>query len=45
MEPRDGDVKHSLADIHRAESIIGYKPAYTLDNGLKETIKWFSDEF
>ncbi len=44
MEPRDGDVKHSLADIRRAESIIGYKPSYTLDDGLKETIKWFSNE-
>ena len=43
MEPRDGDVKHSLADIRRAESIIGYNPAYTLDDGLKETIRWFSN--
>ena len=41
VEPRDGDVKHSLADISRAESIIGYKPSYTLDDGLKETIGWF----
>ena len=44
MEPRGGDVKHSLADIRRAESIIGYKPSCTLDDGLKETIKWFSNE-
>ena len=43
VEPREGDVKHSLADISRAESIIGYKPAHTLDDGLKETIRWFSD--
>ena len=44
MGPREGDVKHSLADIHRAESIIGYAPSYTLDDGLKETIRWFSNE-
>jgi len=43
MEPRDGDVKHSLADVRRAESIIGYNPAYTLDDGLEETIRWFSN--
>lgn len=43
MEPREGDVKHSLADIHRAESIIGYNPAYTLDDGLEETIRGFSN--
>ena len=44
VESREGDVKHSLADIRRAESIIGYKPSYTLDDGLKETIRWFSNE-
>ena len=44
VEPRDGDVKHSLADIRRDESIIGYAPSYTLDDGLKETIRWFSNE-
>jgi len=39
-EPRDGDVRHSLADISRAGS-IGYKPSYTLTDGLKETIGSF----
>jgi len=37
-EPREGDIKHSLADISRAES-IGYKPSYTLKDGLKDIIK------
>jgi UDP-N-acetyl-D-mannosaminuronate dehydrogenase len=37
-EPREGDIKHSLADIPRAES-IGYKPSYTLKDGLKDIIK------
>jgi len=36
--PRPGDVKHSLADISRARA-IGYEPQYSLDNGLRETIK------
>ena len=36
--PRPGDVKHSLADISRARA-IGYEPQYSLDKGLKETIK------
>ena len=36
--PRPGDVKHSLADISRAKA-IGYEPQYSLDKGLRETIK------
>ena len=40
-EPREGDVRHSLADISRAGS-IGYKPSYALKGGLKETIRSFS---
>ena len=40
--PRPGDVRHSLADISKAEEAIGYRPRYNLKQGLKETIKWFS---
>jgi UDP-glucose 4-epimerase len=40
-EPRQGDVRDSLADISSAGDKLGYKPEYDLDSGLKETIKWF----
>ncbi len=36
--PRVGDVRDSLADISRARA-IGYEPQYSLDKGLRETIK------
>ena len=36
--PRVGDVKHSLADISRARA-IGYEPQYSLEDGLRETIR------
>ncbi len=39
-EPRPGDVKHSLADITRARA-FGYNPGYSLEQGLKETLKTF----
>ena len=42
-EPRPGDVKHSLADISRAKS-FGYEPKYSLEEGLKETIRSFQNE-
>jgi UDP-glucose 4-epimerase len=39
--PRAGDVKHSLADITRAKTLLGYEPEFDLRYGLTETIKWF----
>ncbi|HEY41132.1 MAG TPA: SDR family oxidoreductase [Dehalococcoidia bacterium] len=38
---RPGDVMHSLADISRAEA-CGYRPAYSLEEGLRETIRSFN---
>ncbi len=35
-----GDVKHSLADISRAEKILKYVPKTYFDEGLKKTIEW-----
>ena len=39
--PRPGDVKHSLADITRAENMFGYTPSYTIEAGIKASIKWY----
>jgi len=41
--PRPGDVKHSLADISVAQTWIGYTPFFTLEKGLKDSIKWYID--
>jgi nucleoside-diphosphate-sugar epimerase len=40
-ETRLGDVRHSLADITRAQA-VGYSPKYDLKAGLAETIRWFT---
>jgi UDP-N-acetylglucosamine 4-epimerase len=34
---RQGDVRDSLADISKAENLLGYKPNYTVREGLKIT--------
>ncbi len=36
-----GDVKHSLADINRAEELLGYTVKVSFIEGLKRTIDWF----
>jgi UDP-glucose 4-epimerase len=38
---RPGDVKHSLADITKANKSFNYKPSVDIEKGLKETVKWF----
>lgn len=39
-KPRLGDPRHTLADISKARG-FGYQPRWTLDNGIKRTIKEF----
>ena len=39
--PRDGDIRHSVADITKAKITLDFKPSYTLTEGLKETIQYF----
>ncbi len=37
---RDGDVRHSQADISKAQEFLGYIPSHKVINGLKETVNW-----
>jgi UDP-glucose 4-epimerase len=39
--PRAGDVKHSLADISKAERLLGYRPVIPFREGLKQTFEFF----
>ena len=38
---RQGDIKHSLADIEKAKNLIGYEPIRNFRNGLMDTIQWY----
>ena len=44
-DPRPGDVKHSLADISKAEKLLAYKVDVPVFEGLKRTATWFRQEF
>ncbi len=39
-EPRTGDVRDSLADISKAERLLGYRPIVDLEEGLRTTVEW-----
>lgn len=40
---RIGDVKHSKADISKAQQLLGYKPKVRFDEGLKSSYEWYSE--
>jgi UDP-N-acetylglucosamine/UDP-N-acetylgalactosamine 4-epimerase len=42
---RQGDVRHSLASIDKAKSLLGYNPEFNLSQGLKLAIAWYWDSF
>lgn len=38
---RIGDVRHSLADITQARTLLGYEPRVGLEEGLRLTMEWW----
>jgi UDP-glucose 4-epimerase len=40
-ESRAGDVRHSLADITKARTLLGYEPTVDLEEGLRKTVDWY----
>ncbi len=38
---RAGDVRHSLADISKARTLLGYDPQYKIGEGLKLSMDWY----
>ena len=38
---RAGDVRHSLADIGKARSLLGYEPTHDIGEGLAEAMEWY----
>lgn len=42
---REGDVRHSRADIGQARRLLGYAPTHTLSAGLREALPWYVERF
>ncbi len=39
--PREGDVRHSMADTASAKAELGHDPQFTIEEGLKRTLEWY----
>lgn len=40
-EFRAGDVKHSLANIEKAQQLLNYYPKFLIEAGIKEAMEWY----
>lgn len=37
---REGDIRHCVADISKAKSLLGYEPLVSLEQGIPELLSW-----
>lgn len=42
-DTRPGDIRNSLADISKAQTLLGYKPQFNFDKGLALTVEYFKN--
>jgi dTDP-L-rhamnose 4-epimerase len=41
---REGDIRHCVADITRARTLLGYEPRVTLEEGIPELLGWVREQ-
>jgi dTDP-L-rhamnose 4-epimerase len=41
---REGDTRHSIADISHIKKTLGFKPSVPFENGMEELVEWARDE-
>ena len=39
------EIKHQYLSAEKARKLLAWKPHYTLDEGLQETIEWYTHYF
>ncbi len=40
-DKRTGEISTFVADISKAQSLLGYKPKVSIENGIKKNIEWY----
>ena len=43
VEPRIGEVRQLIAKAEKAQSLLGWKSQFTLEQGLKDFVQWYKD--
>ena len=42
-DPRPGDIRHSRADISKAQKALGFAPQISFQEGLRRTVAWYRE--
>lgn len=45
LDQTNNELKHQYLSVEKAKSLLNWKPCYTLEEGLAETINWYKDFF
>lgn len=40
-DPRPADVRHSLAEVTKAQEVLGFRPRVSIQQGLVKTLAWY----
>jgi len=40
-EPRPADIRHSLAEVTKAQEVLGFRPRVSIQQGLVKTLAWY----
>lgn len=40
---REGDIRHSNADISKAKKMLGYDPSWSFNDGIEAAIEWYRE--
>lgn len=41
---REGDIRHCVSDISKAQRVLGYQPRVKFENGMQELAEWVSQQ-
>jgi nucleoside-diphosphate-sugar epimerase len=41
VDPRPGDIRHSLAEVTKAQEVLGYRPRVSMQQGLVKVLAWY----
>jgi dTDP-L-rhamnose 4-epimerase len=41
---REGDIRHCVADITRARTLLGYEPKVSLEQGIPQLVEWVREQ-
>ena len=40
-----GEIRHQYLSAEKAKTVLGWRPTYTLDEALRDTIAWYREFF